>query len=628
MKKFNKLAATVAMALSLGVSSQVSAIGHTPTGMHLSENGRGDVLLFPVFFGWGENTFAINNNSAEWVQGHLRFHGAGWCPELLDFEVILSPGDVFVFRLADVDGDGYWEIDQTLEADPKDGRIRNFEYTGLDHISCVSEKDPNVTVANCLDQNKMLIPEPNSTSTPQGSLTPELIDHTRQLGYVVFVGEGVFDGLTHSLMEDFINKPGTLAASGQREAGNKKGTHLWSWVQEAGANADQGPFCTTLTPGTCSRTASDVPNVLSGTAFITAQAGQSQGITYNALAIENFRTSNFLHRIDNYSFVDANGNETLDPAVIIHNEDGTLSDPGKFAYLFGYKEGDNGQWDGAITAGEESRISYNNTWGPSLADGDDYCNAKDSFPESEECTLLRQLTFVDNNGNDGWDADYSKGQENSIHEVEAAIRSASSYGVNVSSATQATTSRQSFTGFYFDKAQAETAFLAVYPTKFIYGESDDYWIPYNQNLASTNATDSLVGQRSYVVAAAEHAMFISKPYQVEVWDTFENIPSVGGPECPVSPCPPEAQVSSNLDVSHEVGFFTVSNLKSLFPTNLDSWEMGRVVLTTRKEANLCTDDVGGFKSAVCRDTFPGLIFGFEIGQEGGFSFTNWRSLQR
>ena len=627
MKKFNKLAATMAMALSLGVSSQVGAIGHTPTGMHLSENGRGDALLFPVFFGWGENTFTINNNSAEWIQGHVRFHGAGWCPELLDFEVILSPGDVFAFRLADVDGDGFWEIDQTLEKD-QNGRIRNFEYTGLDHLSCVSETDPNVTVANCIDQNRMLIPEPNNTSTPQGSLTPELIDHTRQLGYVVFIGEGVFDGLTHSLMEDFVTKPGTLASFGQREAGNQKGTHLWSWVMENGANSDAGPFCTTVTPGTCSRTASDVPNVLSGSAFITAQAGQSQSITYNALAIENFRTSSFLHRIDNYTFVDANGNETLDPAVIIHNEDGTLSDPGRFAYVYGYKESDNGQWDGGVTAKEESRISFNNTWGPTLTDGDDYCNAKDSFPESEECKLLRQLTFVDNSGNDGWDADYSSSEVNSVHEVEAAIRMASSYGADISASTQATSSGQRFTGFYFDKTQSETAFLAVYPTKFIYGESDDYWIPYSSALASTNVADSLTGERSYIVAAAEHAMFISKPYQVELWDIFENIPAVGGPVCTVSPCPPEAVVSSNLDVSHEVGFFTTSNLKSLFPTDLTGWDMGRVVLTTKKEANLCTDSVAGFKSPTCRDTFPGLLFGFELGQEGGFSFTNWRALQR
>ncbi|MBE9562559.1 MAG: hypothetical protein IMF12_06825, partial [Proteobacteria bacterium] len=106
MKRVNKLAASVAVALSLGVMSQANAL------IELEANSTGDALLFPVYWGDSgvENYFTIMNNDDKWIQGHLRFRGAVWCGELLDMDIILSPGDVFVFRVADLDGDGFWEV--------------------------------------------------------------------------------------------------------------------------------------------------------------------------------------------------------------------------------------------------------------------------------------------------------------------------------------------------------------------------------------------------------------------------------------------------------------------------------------------------------------------------------------
>ncbi|MCP4695458.1 MAG: hypothetical protein GY862_01215, partial [Gammaproteobacteria bacterium] len=117
MKKANKLIVAIAAAASLSPAASQAEI-------KLKPDGFGDALIFPVFHGLAENYFTISNISYDYVQGHIRFRGAGWGSGLLDFDVILAPFDIFVFRLADLDGDGQWEIDQSIDPD-------NFAYTSL-----------------------------------------------------------------------------------------------------------------------------------------------------------------------------------------------------------------------------------------------------------------------------------------------------------------------------------------------------------------------------------------------------------------------------------------------------------------------------------------------------------------
>jgi hypothetical protein len=252
--------------LGLGFTTQANAT------ISLESGGKGDALIFPVYNGNFENHFAILNDSDLWIQGHIRFRGAGWSGELLDFDVILSPHDVMEFRLADVDGDGFWEIDQSL--DPK-----NFQYTGM--LKECKAENTNNTMPNCMDQFSMLIPVAN------GKITQDLINYHRQWGYIEFIGEGVLNGMNHIVMEKLITSAGSFAQDGQRRSGNKLGTHLWSWTDadKARGGNDKG--------------ATDVPNVLSGTAFVTVP-GSSHGLSYNAEAFSNFRTATNPHRIDNY----------------------------------------------------------------------------------------------------------------------------------------------------------------------------------------------------------------------------------------------------------------------------------------------------------------------------------------
>jgi len=342
MKKLHKLAAAVAVAAGIALSPQSQAI-------ELETNGLGDTLLFPVFAagaGMYENYFTISNSSANWIQGHLRFRGAAWSAELLDFDVILSPGDVFVFRLADVDGDGMWEVDGKL--DPK-----NFQYTGM-VFTCTGAGN---TYSPCIDASPMLEPDAAGVDAAKKAGIADIeqqINLQRRWGYVEFIGEAVLNGMTPAIMTVLTSgNPGNDWVNYVTSNGNGRGTNTWRWSDAAGSfrACPNNP---------CDRGLSDVPNVLSGTAFIT-MPGESGGLAYNAEALINFRTGEYEHRVENYPPVN-----TARDAVILHHESASSPVDGTSPwgdYVYGFT-GEN--------RADERVISFNNTWGPTLADGDDY----------------------------------------------------------------------------------------------------------------------------------------------------------------------------------------------------------------------------------------------------------------
>jgi hypothetical protein len=713
MKKLHKLAATVAMALSLGVTHQAyasQALGPFPDrgGMVVENGGRGDALLFPVFYGYGENYFTISNSSGEWVQGHLRFRGAAWSGELLDFDVILSPGDVFVFRLADIDGDGYWEIDESLD-------IKNFQYTGM-NLDCSPEVGTvGVAKTNCLDQQTLLIPQPTNLDVNDatgnwkgGNITPELIEHHRHVGYVEFIGEGVFypRTLMSSLMPKFIDpaNAGKLSADGQRRTGNKLGTSLWSWVGGYDAypakdsvapviassfkNLGLNPFYTEtlscdnpavdtigLADRCDRRTARGVPNVLSGTAFIT-QAGQSHGVAYNAESLFDFRTNrasaggdrgctgttvavgtdcggrSVRHRVDNYP---------TDNAVILHHENPRASST--YSYVYAYAP---------VPAEDlfESRISFNNTWGPTLADGNDY-----TLVQSDGGYVT--LTFPGNPYRwvdstyvlDTWDYEFGD-SANSIAEVEEAVRkgypSSTPYPTFTPADKFGASARQRFTSYYSDNAVFDKScegnqrvgspptcgagslsswYFAFFPTKFFYGEHPAYW-----TIAATKSADNVPGinllgvpngttddkklldKHGYLEAAVTNLLNWAKPLNVEVWDIFENTPMPRESECLYSPCVVPGAPSKLFAVREELAYFSIKNLKNLFEgTAHQSWDAGRVVLSVPSESNMCTsqDPRAPTKNVAgrCIDTFPGLLYTFDVDNVTGY-LAHWRPMER
>jgi len=603
MKRINKLAASVAVALSLGVVGQANAM------IELEANGSGDALLFPVFYGYGENYFTIMNNAPEWIQGHLRFRGASWCGELLDMDIILSPGDVFVFRLADIDGDGYWEIDQSL--DPK-----NFRYTGM-LSSCGPELADGTTpvkdTLNCYDQSSDLIPDPNNTDNPPGNITKELILHHRNVGQVEFIAEGVLmpKNAVSTNMPKFIDDSNAnkLSGLGQRQVGNGLGTHLWSWVDgymaypNNDSAAPEGPFqdeignFTVLEPA---RWAEDVGNVLTGSAFIN-MVGQDYGLAYNADALVNFRTNTHNHRVDNY-IDEVNENGVIvtnhDDGVILHNESASAI-ASNYSYVYGYKESNL----------MESRISFNNTWGPTLADGDDYITGTDDF------NWLDSVTANTNGftGIDGWDARMGT---NSITEVQEAVRRKSNGA-----------SYQSFSSFYYDNSALNSWYVAFYPTMFYYGEDRNLWRD-NQQEASRrsaiNVTDQLLGKRGYLSAAVEHILNTAKPYNIQVWDIEEKSASTkAGPGCVVSPCVNAEVISQEFPIREQVAVFTIKDLKRKFgSTGVHmAWKSGRVVMAVAPRADKC---VGSEEN--CEAHYPGILYTFEKASES--EYEQWRPMHR
>lgn len=568
MKRVNKLAAAITLALGAGAMAPGAN-----AEIYLKSNGVGDALIFPVYNGYVDNYFTISNSSNQWIQGHLRFRGATWCTELRDFDVMLSPGDVFLFRVADFVADSAdetvkWEIDQSLD-------IRNFQYTG--HVqSCGSQ-------ANCMNPNDRLIepvcPAPSASSRPNQAEC----DHQATVGYIEFIGEAVLDNMTPAIMNDLLNP--SLPSSDRNKLYQDTlyqgiGTNTWKW-----SDAPAFETCATaFTPSTagasasgdaCDMGLSDVPNVLSGTAFIIVP-GRSTGLTYNAEVFVNFRTPSGwgTHRIDNYHVVDTNynhrdGNDsnqaTMDSAVILHDESGADGNgPTPYGdYVFHFVD-DAATPDDRI---DETLVAFNNTWGPTLADGDDYSSLLSQWGWRDTDADFR---FGGNPELDDWEVQgigdhflpvHGISQGNSIAEIEEAIRRP--YGIDASA--------QTFTSYYFDgsglaNGNALTSWYFVhFMTKYFYGEEINYW---NINPVTLN---------NYIREASRRLVQMGKPVTLEIWDINEVPGTITRQGC-ISPDPCSIQADAVL--AHELTFFGIDWFKQVFNTGVaSSFTHGRVVIS-------------------------------------------------
>jgi len=416
-----------------------------------------------------------------------------------------------------------------------------------------------------------------------------------------------------------------------------------------------------------------VPNVLSGSAFILL-SGQSQGIAYNAEALVNFRTANNEHRIDNYlmyhkptpSYKPKSANETpdgvyvslrvqenvanmtanqivglenslspdvvtkmnADREVILHDENvsgAADADPylpyGDYIFQFGNQPGIDDRYS-------EAALSFQNTWGPTLADGDDYnlYGVRPTFSyekdpllrtESPDLVVMRPLIHDAETADDDFDSSpyisgllRGLGVRNSIAEVEEAIREGG----------------QTFTAFYFDGSRLDaekksqvtlkSMYFAVYPTKY-------FWAMRNGGYGAKNLGD-------YSKFAVRWLLEKPKPYQLEVWDISENsackeIPREGGI---VSPWVVNEETGNPcvMLLRSEVTFFDITNIKSSFPAEAmaPNYPMGRVVLAPAADANdpMYLDPQGKDLEV----SWPGLMYTFELGLD--WSIGQWRSMNR
>jgi hypothetical protein len=618
MKKLNNTFAAVAVALGISLAP------HANAAVTFKPNGVGDALLFPVFNGYVENYFTISNHDDLWVQGHIRFRGAAWSAELRDFDVILSPGDVLVFRVADIDGDGQWEIDQSLD-------VKNFQYTGMVH-SCTGTSGN--TIENCLDPSNLLEPRVNEQNTKVG-ITPALIEHQRHVGYVEFIGEAVLNHMSHPIMNTLTSgNPGNWASYVTKN-GNGRGTSAWKWsAAELGfPPAGTNPILplpynrkTELAVSAISSGSthvnlglSDVGNVLSGTAFITLP-GQSHGLAYNADALVNFRTNSIgNHRIENYGL--ASDQVGSDPgaagAVIVHHENASsnpiaASPAGDYVYgCPGLTEPENSP-NSQLELGDELVISFNNTWGPTLADGDDFdglgittggsiadvgllpdtwdFRRSALFRQDEAGAIVLWLYGDPRVGKPGFVANRYQPYLNSVSEVESAIAAAG----------------QNFYSYYFDSGELRNGagllksyFFGFFPSKYFYGE----------NIVVARTADTCQNFIDYTVGQLVN---LAKEMQVIVMDTQEE-PCVAIQGQAVSPARPKPDSKT---LGQELSFFDINWLKSGNNTgSCSSFKSGRAQISL-DNANL----------SQFPDGFPGLLYTFEAGNDGWLS--QWRAMQR
>jgi len=616
MKKLHKLAAAVAVAAGIALSPQSQAI-------ELKTGGVGDALLFPVFAagaGMYENYFTVSNNSNNWIQSHLRFRGSAWSAELLDFDVILSPGDVFVFRLADVDGDGEWEVDGSL--DP-----RNFQYTGM-VFSCTG---PAGARQFCIDANNLLEPPVAALTTANIPNAADVISLQRRWGYIEFIGEAILNGMTTDIMNTLMgDNPGAAWSGYVTTNGNRRGTNSWRWSDAQNSFRD----CAAGN-NPCDRGLSDVPNALSGTAFIVSP-GQSSGLAYNAEALVDFRTTNFPHRIDNYNRVTVPvGLGAPNNAVILHHENSNDTNLGPSPlgdYI--YTTGDSRD--------DECVIRFNNTWGPTLADGDDYLPTSIPAAPTAVPSVIPGLpapansaanaTLANGNapGNDAWDqrrsgyiigavvgtlgTNYNGGPtNNSITEVEMAIRSAQlSQRTIFGGGAGLSPIGQIFTSFYFDTTNTtsssrdvplplQSLFLGFFPTKFFYSE----------NAACNTAT--------YIADRVVDALRRPKPITIEVWNTDE-VPCV----CVTGGISPSLVTSSSCNrvLGYELNIWDIDWLKGAFTDgNCPGYRNGRTVV------RLDTSSTRPGESPSVPDGFPGMLYTFEMSSVGT-TLADWRSMHK
>lgn len=587
MKNFKKL--TAAVALTLGVGIAAPQVGAAP--IELKRDGIGDALLYPAFVGFFENWFTVQNSSNIWLQGHIRFRGAAWSSELLDFDVILSPGDVMLFRLADVDGDGRWEIDQSL--DPL-----NFQYTSINR-NC-SNSDTGAVTADCMDGSFAL--EPSAGVVSQG-----LLEHNRNVGYIEFIGECELRNMTGLKMGALLTAGSNLAALGMHAnsrsgVSTRLGTNCWAWSDASNNFAldTNGPG---LTYGL-----TDFPNAASGAGFIRLP-GRAFGMGYTAEAFVNFRTETHPHRVDSYRIVGTTNLDAADlaatqrnRAVIVHDQNsnafgGGASPFGHYVYRFTVNPGPGNQVE---SRQDEVLMSFNNTWGPSLWDGDDYDMSGTAQTIDGQARNIYDgvgnLRPVDITGTlDDWDQFYpaAQGDTNSIAEVEEAIRIGG----------------QQFTSFYVDNANAfgggselTSWYFAHFPTKYYYGQSPVF---------------AAASERAYINGATAFLLSIAKPVNIEIWDIFEN---TGGNSIDdnVSPAPLIIQTTV---LGQELSIFNVDSFfKSAFPNTTD-YASGRVVLS------LLQNDPNVGLVVQNKLSWPGLAYTFEAGANLS-ELTHWRAMNR
>ena len=95
----------LALVLVCGIFATTADAAFDPTGTALLFTYYDVRSLADGGLGTTDNYFTVINSSSAWTQAHVRVRTGDCSVELLDFDIMLSPNDVFAFDLSQ-DGDG------------------------------------------------------------------------------------------------------------------------------------------------------------------------------------------------------------------------------------------------------------------------------------------------------------------------------------------------------------------------------------------------------------------------------------------------------------------------------------------------------------------------------------------
>jgi hypothetical protein len=108
-----------------------------------TNGGPGDALLFPYYdarsvaeggLGLTDNYFSVINTSDQWIQSHVRIRTGDCSVELLDFDILQSPKDIFVFDIYEDGGITFASCDKNTLEDS--GFTLNYDADGDGDNDC------------------------------------------------------------------------------------------------------------------------------------------------------------------------------------------------------------------------------------------------------------------------------------------------------------------------------------------------------------------------------------------------------------------------------------------------------------------------------------------------------------
>jgi hypothetical protein len=187
---------TLKTALGVILLSILVVFGLTASAYAISGETQGAALLYTYYdvrntanpdltgntgLNLTDNYFTVTNTSTQWSQVHVRVRTGHHSIELLDFDVLLSPKDVFTFDLYADNGATIFASCDTKTL-INSGFTPNFDRNGDGTDDCF------VLDSTTFPQMLSLI----LTCDPDASTAELALDHTRK-GYVEVIGEALID---------------------------------------------------------------------------------------------------------------------------------------------------------------------------------------------------------------------------------------------------------------------------------------------------------------------------------------------------------------------------------------------------------------------------------------------------